>query len=712
MSSLAPGYAFDIFISYRQKDNKYDGWVTEFVNNLKRELESTFKGTISIYFDENPEDGLHEMHDVDESLKDKIRTLVFIPIVSRTYCDESSFAWRKEFLAFRDFASSDALGLKVRLANGNVTSRILPIRIHDIDAEDVQLFEKETGSPLRPIDFIFKSAGVNRPLLPTDDRKDNQTHIYYRDQINKVAMTLKEITAAARHREIQPARRESISASGYRPSSSNKKFIVGAIIMAVLAVVGYAAFAYWKGNVLISEPAKAAEESIDRSIAVLPFADMSANKDQEYFGDGLSEELLNLLAKVPELTVISRTSAFSFKGKNEDIRTIGEKLNVAYLLEGSVRKDGEKLRITTQLIRANDGSHVWSENYDRDMKNIFEVQDEIANAVVTQLKVKLLGNHIMPKESKPEVYNLWMQSRYYTLKLNRNKALEFAKLATEKDSTDARAWSQLARSYWSISNNSVSVEQGKQAGELGKQAAAKAIRLDPNLADGYREMGRLTWNAFDIAEVEAAAKYCQKALALDSSSTNFEYLARILSDLGDHKKAKVLLQKAMRIDPLFSASYQTYATQLMLEGKNQESAQYAKKAIELGSGPAYQTIIMAELLLNNPKEALTYIQFIDDAYWTDFWKIICFWSNGQKEESRTILKKFEKENYEIGPFQIAQIYTWYGENDKAFEWIEKSFQYKDPGLTEIHSIPIMRLLEKDSRYEAVIKRLNFPTQTL
>ena len=176
MPSLIPGYEYDIFISYRHKDNKYDGWVTTFVENLRRELESTFKDEISIYFDENPHDGLHENHDVDDSLRDKVRALIFIPVLSRTYCDENSFAWRKEFLAFRDFVLTDPLGFKIKLANANVTSRVLPIRIHDLDPEDVQLFEKETRSVLRPIDFIFKSSGVNRPLEPHDDRKENQNH--------------------------------------------------------------------------------------------------------------------------------------------------------------------------------------------------------------------------------------------------------------------------------------------------------------------------------------------------------------------------------------------------------------------------------------------------------------------------------------------------------------------------------------------------------
>src|SRR5512136_293395 len=155
MSGIIEGYNYDIFISYRQKDNKHDGWVTEFVNNLKGELESTFKEEISVYFDINPHDGLLETHDVDESLKDKLKCLIFIPIISRTYCDTRSFAWHHEFKVFVEMASKDQYGLKVRLPNGNVASRVLPIRIYDLDNEDIKLCESVLGGVLRSVDFIY-----------------------------------------------------------------------------------------------------------------------------------------------------------------------------------------------------------------------------------------------------------------------------------------------------------------------------------------------------------------------------------------------------------------------------------------------------------------------------------------------------------------------------------------------------------------------------
>lgn len=194
MASLIEGYEYDIFISYRQKDNKYDGWVTDFVNNLKSELEATFKEEVSIYFDINPHDGLLETHDVDASLKEKLKCLVFIPVISRTYCDPKSFAWKHEFKEFIDVAGNDRLGLKVKTPNGNITSRVLPVRIHELNKADIELCESVTGGVLRGIEFVYKSTGVNRPLRATEDRPhDNLNKTYYRDQINKIANAIEEV---------------------------------------------------------------------------------------------------------------------------------------------------------------------------------------------------------------------------------------------------------------------------------------------------------------------------------------------------------------------------------------------------------------------------------------------------------------------------------------------------------------------------------------
>lgn len=204
MHSLIEGYENDIFISYRQKDNKYDGWVTEFVVNLKKELEATFKEDITIYFDENQHDGLLESHNVDKSLSSKIKSLVLIPILSQTYCDSQCFAWQSEFVPFIRLAGEDQFGRDISLSSGNVASRILPIQIHDLDPGDIKLLEDELKGKIRSIDFIYREPGVNRPLLPKDDAgPESQSKSRYRNQINKVANAVKEIIAGLKSRAVK-----------------------------------------------------------------------------------------------------------------------------------------------------------------------------------------------------------------------------------------------------------------------------------------------------------------------------------------------------------------------------------------------------------------------------------------------------------------------------------------------------------------------------
>ena len=349
MASLIPGFEYDIFISYRQKDNKYDGWVTEFVDNLKKELEVTFKEEISVYFDVNPHDGLLETHDVDASLKEELKCLVFIPIISRTYCDPKSFAWEHEFEAFVDLASKDQIGLKVKVPYGNVAGRVLPIRIYDIDKTDLKLYESLLGGALRGVDFIHKSPGVNRPLRSKEEKpQDNLNNTLYRDQINKVANSVKEIIRGLKN----------------EPGESEGEP---------------------KEVVLTSEKTLVRE----KSIIVLPFENMSPEPDHEYFSDGLTEEIITHLSHVHELLVISRSSAMTYKGTRKKIREIAQDVNVRFVLEGSVRKAGNNLRITAQLIDGHNDTHIWGEKYSGTLDDVFDIQEKVSRSIVKSLMVQL-----------------------------------------------------------------------------------------------------------------------------------------------------------------------------------------------------------------------------------------------------------------------------------------------------------------------------------
>ena len=208
-SSIMPNYEYDIFVSYRHNDNKYDGWVTEFVEKLKQELDATLKDKLTIFFDKNPKEGLQETHHVDQSISTKIKSLIFIPIISQTYCDTKSFAWNQEFIVFKNESEKDSLGRTLKLPNGNFASRILPIKIHEIDVDDVKLLETELAGALRSIDFIYRDAGVNRPLRAVDDEiGTNSAGILYRNQINKLANAVKDIVQG-----IKLAERGEIKAS-------------------------------------------------------------------------------------------------------------------------------------------------------------------------------------------------------------------------------------------------------------------------------------------------------------------------------------------------------------------------------------------------------------------------------------------------------------------------------------------------------------------
>ena len=471
MSSIIKDYEYDIFISYRQNDNKYDKWVTEFVSNLKKELEATIKDKISIYLDENPDDGLLETHNIDKSLSNKLKSLILIPILSQTYCDPNSYAWQYEFLAFNKMSREDEFSKDIRLRDGNVAGRILPIKIHDLDQDDLKLLHDELGTQIRSIDFIYKEPGVNRPLRPEDSEDKNLNKTRYRNQVNKVANSIKEILISMRN-----------------PGKMN------------MQVPG--------GTSLISPSAK--------SIAVLPFVNMSNDPEQEYFSDGISEEIINTLVQIPGLKVTGRTSAFSFKNKNEDLRTIGEKLNVNNILEGSVRKSGNRIRIAAQLIEASTGFHLWSQKFDREINDIFIIQDEIANTIVEKLQVTLEGKSSEPRErahtQNVDAYQLYLKgmSFFYKRGLHMFEGLRCFQDALKIDPDYALALCGLADSYTMLCLHSYMSPE--EAWPKAAEAATRALQLGTELAEVHTTIATIAM-LFE-RDWEKAEKEYEKALQL------------------------------------------------------------------------------------------------------------------------------------------------------------------------------------------------------
>ena len=431
MASIIEDYNYDIFISYRQKDNKGDRWVSQFVDALKTELESTFKEEISVYFDINPHDGLLETHDIDASLKEKLNCLIFIPIISRTYCDPRSYAWENEFKAFIEQASHDHFGLKVKLLNGNVASRILPIQIHDLDTEDKTLLECELGGALRSIEFIYKEPGVNRPLTAEDDEKKNLNNTRYRNQINKTAIAIKEIISgmksgftvhsSSKTQQDMPSGEIDEEKPGddqKRSFKTDKLKLLSGVSLLVLLVIA-AILAYPR----IFRPDKLAKlrsPSGSISVAVMPFQNLTNDTVWKVWQDGIQDILITTLSNSEELKVRqieSISNLIQSKGfTNYSSITpyvagnISQKLDADVFIYGSIKQSLSTIRLNAQLIDSKTKETFKSFQIDGTAANILQIIDSLSVMVKNFLVISKLEKEVAPDykhlafTSSPEAY--------------------------------------------------------------------------------------------------------------------------------------------------------------------------------------------------------------------------------------------------------------------------------------------------------------------
>jgi TolB-like protein len=462
MPSLVPGYEYDIFISYRHKDNKGDQWVSGFVSALHTELDATFKEDISIYFDNNPHDGLLETHNVEKSLEGKLRCLIFLPIISQTYCDTKSFAWQHEFCAFNRMVKKDQLGRDIKLSNGNFGSRILPVKIHNLDAEDLTVLETELGGPLRSIEFIYREAGVNRPLKPTDSRVDNQNRTDYINQVNKVANAIKEMISALKKPVVQPPRTADIDLPTRNEPRNNRRLITSGFLI-LLLIITSVYFIYPK---LFSSKE---EEYTSKSIAVIPFKSLSVDPKDEYLTEWFYEEIINQLSIQEGLIVINKQSSDQVAIAGSIPQEISKRLNVQYLLTGSLRKDGDNLRITTRLEDANSGTILSVKTLDRKIGDYFNLLSEVAGRVVGDVGMTVSRGLIDFRSTSnlKAVEYLQQASKLKTVFPN-DKQVYFYRKAIEEDSMCIEAWYGLANHYlfhYSNSNDSTILQSGVAAKE-------------------------------------------------------------------------------------------------------------------------------------------------------------------------------------------------------------------------------------------------------
>jgi len=752
MASIIPGYEYDVFISYRKKDNEYDGWVTEFVNNLRRELHATLKEEVSLYFDDNPKDGLLETHIVDKSLESKLKCLIFIPIISQTYCDPKSYAWQYEFLPFSKLTKEDKFGREIKLISGNVASRTLPIKIHDLDPGDKLLFENETGGVLRSVEFIFKSPGVNRPLKPDDSRTENLNHTYYRDQINKVANAVKEIiTSLNSSDDLQKTMTDTRINNDHNSGKTSKKLKIKiafwAFLSIIIAVSGY---------LLLPILSKTSSRDIDRSIAVLPFENMNNDPDQDYFTNSMMQEILNHLFMIGGLKIPSATSSMRFKGSKLSVKDIAQELDVAYVLEGNVSSEGDKIRIVVRLIDGKNERLIWTEDYRKAMtiSDLFEIQSDVAQQVAENLKMAINPELKKRIEAKPtentEAYTLYQQA---------NENMKIAPINTQKGYKTANSLSKNS-GHDSSQNDSINLALPFLK---ARTMLERAILLDSDYADAYGALafwwvmrGQFDGDLDREKVLEKAEPLLSKALKLDKNS----YIAHStmatlrLQFYWDFESAEKEIQILNELTPSNSSSWSFHFDRLLTTGQFQQAFEIAEKDfnndntfnfnwINLASAHYYlghqdkAIEIMETALRLFPEDfyVLTFaiIRYVYSERYSEAIKLfekseagknpdelipfflgfagIAYLKTGQISKSEEFVNelviKSQKQNVGSPSYFAAAVYTAMGEKDKAVLLLEKSFSNREVEMQWLKVEPLFKPLHGDPRFEYILKKIGF-----
>ncbi len=452
----------------------------------------------------------------------------------------------------------------------------------------------------------------------------------------------------------------------------------------------------------------------DRSVAVLPFVDMSASKNQEYFADGISEELLNLLAKVPQLRVIARTSSFSFKGKEADIAEIAKKLNVANVLEGSVRTSGDKVRITAQLIRASDSSHLWSETYDRELNDVFAVQDEIAAAVVAQLKVTLLGAAPTARKTDPKAYALYMQGRELERQASTQsleQAVALLGQAVAIDPSYAPAWVQLAESYFMQVD--LGVLTPAQGLELSHDALGKALAADPASASAYA--GMALWETIVERKYDLAARHVEQALALDPTNLEAIDMAAVVARrLGRLDLAIALGEYLVVRDPVNPANHDDLALAYGYSGQIDKAIAARHTVLSLSPDAGWQHAALGDLLLQKGDANAALAEFqkepIECFRLTHLVK--AYHALGRKADSDATRTEMMQKCADKKPFNVAASLAYLGDVDGAFAMLEKAAQVQDTDLGAVAIFPAFAGMHKDPRWLPLMRRLGMAPEQL
>ncbi len=492
-------------------------------------------------------------------------------------------------------------------------------------------------------------------------------------------------------------------------STSLVRFAAVTAVIVLSVSLAYLVFERPQAPVRPAAPASQQPNMPEKSVAVLPFIDMSEKKDQEYFSDGLSEELIGLLSKVPDLKVSGRTSSFYFKGKQTTIAEIARTLGVSHVLEGSVRRSGGALRITAQLIRADNGYDIWSETYDRKLNDIFKVQDEISAAVVKALKIALLADampHGRPTANQ-EAYALFLLSRSFHYRgtyADVLKAIDYAEQAVKLDPSCAPAWAALGDSLvYRFSFGGPHSEIRARA----FSAAQAALRLDPKLSDAHLAMGRvlgeLDWNW------QAADAELQRAIALDPKNVLALQIASSYAlDRDRADEALRLVQRASQVESLSGDVFGNFGKVYYASARYPEAETAYRKAIDLDTdGEGYHLSLGIALLAEGqPAAALAVMQKETDEANRQYGLAIANEAAGRRPDADQALAFLESRYADKKAEAIASVYACRKELDKSFAWFDRAYQQREVALISIRFDPCIKSLQTDRRYKSLVSKLN------
>src|SRR5436853_6777658 len=503
-------------------------------------------------------------------------------------------------------------------------------------------------------------------------------------------------------------RTSDISADAVRsfPYWSRRKFAAFIISVAMIAA-GLFAYQFFRAPRLTT-----AFGATNKSIAVLPLLNESGDPKDEYFSDGLSEELIAALAQIRELKVIGRSSSFRFKERKEESKTIGEKLGVATLLEGTVRKQGDKVRIVAELINAADGIELWTRTFDRELKDIFAVQEEIATAVASSLKVTLLGSDerspATPATKNTEAHNAYLLGHYHFQRRNLEdfrKAVAYFDEAIRSDPGYALAYAERSEAWTLIGDLS---GQGKTFWPKAREDAEKAVAIAPTLAEAHAALGWVRcfveWKfAEGLSELKRA-----KELSPANPTAN-DLLGRVLPYLGKLDEAEAQARQAVELDPL-GFTQNNLARILWFKGKNDEADRVARRVAELqptaASSRRWQVLIAVQR--GDGEAALREAQSEPDEGYRRFLIALAHYVRGDRNAADAALSDLIQYGRDSLAYQIAEVYAVRGDTDKAFEWLQISYDNHDTGTLAILVDPLLHALRDDPRYKALVAKMNFP----